>query len=60
MAMEQAKGLRKMSGEERMEQALRLSEFVRELAVVNIKEKLGPKATKRQIATALRWRLHKN
>jgi len=60
MAMEQAKGLRKMSGEERMEQALRLSEFVRELAVVNIKEKLGPKATKRQIATALRRRLHKN
>ena len=43
-----------------MEQAFRLSEFVRELAVVNIKEKLGPKATKRQIATALRWRLHKN
>ena len=60
MAMEQAKGLKKLSGEERMEQAFRLSEFVRELAVVNIKEKLGPKATKRQIATALRRRLHKN
>ena len=58
--MEQAKGLRKMSGEKKLEQAFRLSEFVRELAVVNIKEKLGPKATKRQIATALRRRLHKN
>ena len=58
--MEQAKGLRKMSGEKKLEQAFRLSEFVRELAVVNIREQLGPKATKRQIATALRRRLHKN
>ncbi len=58
--MEQAKGLKKMSGEERLEQAFMLSEFVRELAVVNIREKLGPKATKKQMAMALRRRLHRN
>lgn len=58
--MNQARVLRKLTGEERLEQAFMLSEFVRELAVSDIKERLGPRATKKKIAAALRRRLDKN
>jgi len=58
--MNQARVLRKLTGEERLEQAFMLSEFVRELVVTNIKERLGPRATKKEITVALRRRLHKN
>jgi|GEM_PF-4723938 len=58
--MNQARVLRKLTGEERLEQAFMLSEFVRELAVSDIKERLGPRTTKKEIAATLRRRLHKN
>jgi hypothetical protein len=58
--MDQAKALRKLTGEERLEQEFMLSEFVRELAVSDIKERLGRRATKKEISLALRRRLHKN
>lgn len=55
--MDQAQVLQKMTGEERLEQAFKLSDFVRELAVINIKEQLGKKATKKNIREKLRQRL---
>lgn len=58
--MNQAKALRKLTGEQRLEQAFMLSEFVRELAISDIKERLGPRAAKKEIAAALLRRLHKN
>lgn len=56
--MNQAKVLRKLTGEDRLEQAFMLSEFVRELAISDIKERLGPRAAKKNIAMALWQRLH--
>lgn len=58
--MNQTKILRKLSGEQRLEQAFMLSEFVRELAISDIKNRLGPAATKDRMAAALRRRLHPN
>lgn len=60
IVMNQAKALRKLTGEQRLEQAFMLSEFVRELAISDIKTRLGPRAAKKEIAAALRRRLHKN
>ena len=58
--MNQVKALRKLTGQDRLEQAFMLSEFVRELAVADIKGLLGPRATKKEVAIALHRRLHKN
>lgn len=41
--MDQAQILRKMTGEQRLKQALSLSDFVRELAIMNIKSSPGTK-----------------
>lgn len=57
VTMNQAQILQKMTGEQRLEQAFQLSDFVRELAVINIKEQLGKKATKKKIREKLRERL---
>lgn len=51
--MNQWQILRKMTGKERLEQALILSDFVRDLAIQNIKENLGSKASKKAIRQAL-------
>lgn len=56
----QVVALRTLTGEDRLEQAFLLSEFVRELSVSNIKKKLGPKATNTAIALELRRRLQPN
>ena len=42
-----------MSGEKRLAQAFLLSDFIRELAMLNIKSQIGPKATKKQILVLL-------
>lgn len=55
--MNQTQVLQKMTGEQRLEQALKLSDFVKELAVINIKEQLGVKATKKNIREELMSRL---
>lgn len=55
--MNQAQVLQKLTGMQRLEQAFQLSDFVRELAVINIKELLGAKATKKNIREKLRERL---
>lgn len=60
IVMNQVKVLQKLTGGERLEQAFMLSEFVRELAVADIKTRLGPRATKKGIAVALRRRLHQD
>lgn len=58
--MNQVKALRKLTGSDRLEQAFMLSEFVRELAVSDIKGRLGPRATKKEVAAALHQRLRQN
>ncbi len=55
--MNQIQVLRKMTGEQRLKQALILSDFTRELAVKNIKENLGKDATKIEIQRELKKRL---
>ncbi len=55
--MNQVQVLQKLTGEQRLEQAFQLSDLVRELAVINIKEQLGKKATKEKIREKLRERL---
>ncbi len=55
--MDQAKLLRKMTGEQRLKQALELSELTRDLAISNIKQQLGRKASKREIIKKLRERI---
>ena len=51
--MTQSTLLRKMSGEDRLQQAFELSNFVRELALKNIKSRLSKNATQKQIRDAL-------
>lgn len=46
-----------MKGKDRLEQAFQLSEITRELSLMNIKENLGKKATKKTILGKLRERL---
>lgn len=46
-----------MSGEERLKQAIQLSELTRTLAMINIKEQLGKKASKKAILRKLRERI---
>lgn len=55
--MNQIQLLKKMSGEKRLAQAFLLSDFIRELAILNIKSQIGPKATKKQILVLLKERL---
>lgn len=55
--MDQAKVLRGLTGEQRLEQAFALSDLVRELAMANIKQELGTNATKEKIIAKLRERL---
>lgn len=54
----QAKILRGISGEKRLEQAIKLSDWLRELARENIKEQLGHGASSEKIQTRLFQRLH--
>lgn len=54
--MTQEQILRKMTGEARLKQALMLSNFVRKLALMNIKEQ-GKFKTKKELIRALRKRL---
>ncbi len=53
--MDQTMLLRKLTGEQRLEQAFKLSDFVRELARKNIRK--GKKLTKHQELEALKKRL---
>lgn len=55
--MDQVYFLKKMTGEERLEQAFKLSDLTRELVLENIKIELGPKATKKQILSRLKERI---
>lgn len=54
--MKQEDVLRKMTGEARLKQALMLSDFVRELALINIKEQ-GKAKTKKELIKELQKRL---
>lgn len=56
--MDQAKILRKMTGEQRLEQAFELSDLTRDLAIINIKEQLGKKASKKKVMEMLKRRLN--
>lgn len=56
--MNQLRLLRKMTGEQRLEQAFRLSELTRELAVLNIKGILGKNASKKKIIDELKNRMY--
>lgn len=56
--MKQLKILKKLSGEKRLDIALELSDFIRELACSNIKEMLGEAATADKIQKKLYERLH--
>lgn len=55
--MTQEEVLRKMSGEMRLKQALMLSDFVRKLALMNIKEQ-GKAKTKKDFIKELQKRLY--
>lgn len=55
--MNQIQVLQKMTGEQRLNQAFLLSDFTRELAILNIKKNLGKKATKERIQQELKKRL---
>ena len=55
--MDQDSILRNLSGEQKIEQAFLLSEFVRDLAKQNIKKQLGKKATNKKIINELQKRL---
>ena len=56
--MDQATFLRKMSGVERLEQGLSLSDLVRELAMNNIMKQQGKqKLSKKKLVNKLRERL---
>lgn len=55
--MNQLQMLRKKTGEERLRQAIELSELTRELSIANIKEQLGGKASKKTILRKLQERL---
>lgn len=54
--MDQTTLLARMSGEERLEQAFKLSDFVRELALKNIR--VGKKLTKKQALRELARRMY--
>lgn len=58
--MNQIQILLKMTGEQRLDQALNLSDFVRELAIKNIKNHFGEKVSKKKIQTELRRRILSN
>ena len=55
--MNQIQILKKMTGEQRLNQALLLSDFTRQLALINIKQNLGTKTTGKRIQEELRKRL---
>ena len=55
--MNQIQILKKMTGEQRLDQALLLSDFTRQLALINIKQNLGTKTTRKKIQEELRKRL---
>ncbi len=50
--------LRGLSGEKRLEQAFILSDFVRMLAISNIKDEYGEKLSKKEIFAKLKRRLN--
>lgn len=50
--------LRKMTPEKRLKQAFLLSDFVRKLAVLNIKKEYGNNLSKKEIFEKLKKRLH--
>ena len=56
--MNQEQILQRMTGEERLELAFKLSDFARELAVLDIKKTLAKKATPEKIRQKLWQRLH--
>lgn len=56
--MNQIDLLKKLSGEERLEQAFKLSELVLDLARQNIKKQLGKKATPKRIQQELKKRFY--
>lgn len=55
--MNQLQMFRKKTGEERLKQAIELSELTRALSIANIKEQLGKKASKKTVLRKLRERL---
>lgn len=50
--------LRRLSPEERLKQAFLLSDFVRKLAILNIKKEYGNKLSKKDLFDKLKERLH--
>lgn len=57
--MDQIQIYQRMTGEQKMEQALELSELIRELTVINIKEKF-PNLSQKGIIKKLRERIDLN
>ncbi len=55
--MNQFQLLRKMTGEQKLEQAIELSEITRELSMIGIKKQLGSRVTKKKINEKLRERI---
>jgi hypothetical protein len=55
--MNQLQLLRKMTGEQKLEQAIELSEITRELSMTGIKKQLGSRVTKKKINEKLRERI---
>lgn len=55
--MNQLQLLRKMTGEQKLEQAIELSEVTRELSMIGIKKQLGSRVTKKEINEKLRERI---
>ena len=56
--MNQADILRKLDGNKRLEQAFKLSDFVRELMEQNIKEMYGKGINRKELQKKLRERLY--
>lgn len=55
--MQQWQLLKKLSNQQRLEQAFQLSDFVRELAIDNIQMQYGTKMSKEKLLEKLRERL---
>lgn len=56
--MNQLQMLRKMTGEQRLDKAIQLSELNRKRIIVKIKKELGPQASRKLVLKKLIKRLH--
>lgn len=55
--MNQLQILKKLSGQKRLQQAFFLSDFVRELAIRNIKDQLGRNVSRKEVLKKLKQRI---